>query len=135
MKIALHDSSAMHLVTLESLQALGLNEPVEVTARRFRPNLVIETGLGAFEEDGWDGKIVAIRTWTMGRWEKVKYSVRKKTGRCDVPGINPLTGERDNAPMKFLSRNRRSGKDIFFGLYLYPMLSRGELSVGSSIKI
>ena len=61
------DDGPVHLVTAASLAALGdaLGEPVEV--RRFRPNLVVDTG-GApgYEEDTWLGRRVAVGEVVLG---------------------------------------------------------------------
>ncbi len=131
MHVALHDSSAIHLVTEESLLALQVDEPVEVTARRFRPNIVVRTGKEAFWEDSWDGQIVIIE----GRHSQ-PFLVRKKTGRCQVPGINPITGERDNATKEGL-RNRifqvDGENEVLFGLYLFPLNQQGLIAVGDEV--
>lgn len=55
------DDGPVHLVTSASLEVVGrhLGEPVDV--RRFRPNLVVDTGdLAGFVEDGWIGQRVAV---------------------------------------------------------------------------
>lgn len=50
-----HDESPLHLVTSSSLAALG-STGTPVDPRRFRPNIVLDTGsLPGFPEDSWAG--------------------------------------------------------------------------------
>ena len=51
-----HDETPLHLVTTSSLAALKGMAGTAVDDRRFRANIVIDTGtLPAFAEDGWSG--------------------------------------------------------------------------------
>ena len=51
------DDGPIHLVTTASLRALGaLLAQDETDARRFRPNIVIETDGEGFQEDSWEGR-------------------------------------------------------------------------------
>jgi uncharacterized protein YcbX len=77
------DYAPMHLVTTASLAQLAeLRTDIQFDARRFRPNLVIETaaGLSGFVENDWVGKTVAIG-------DQVRLRISDPTPRCSVPTL------------------------------------------------
>lgn len=128
MKVAFQDSSAIHAVTLSSLKSLALNEPTEITARRFRPNIVIDTNLPAYAEDDWDGKTVKI--------ERREYHVQKCTVRCHVPYLNPLTGKPTSGLREELESVRKFNEEVLFGLYLFPLFDGiGTIETGDKVTV
>lgn len=80
-------AGAVSLVALATLEALAdeVGEPVD--PRRFRANLVVDTGLPARSEEDW-----------VGRELRVGGAVLRPTAlttRCAVVDHHPVTGERD----------------------------------------
>jgi uncharacterized protein YcbX len=74
------DDGPIHLVTTASLRALGellAQDEIqdEVDARRFRPNIVIETSGEGFQEDSWEGREILLG-------DVVRLRVTKQTARC-----------------------------------------------------
>ena len=71
-----------------------------VGMERFRPNLVL-SGLAAHEED----QIRTMRIDVGGR--SVTVQLVKPCSRCSIPGVNPQTGEVDDAVGQALAAYRR----------------------------
>ena len=72
------DEAPVHLLTTSTLQALQLRYPDgRFDARRFRPNVVIDTGTSnhAFLENDWKGRTVSIGT-------QVRLAVTSLCARC-----------------------------------------------------
>jgi hypothetical protein len=74
------DDGPIHLVTTASLRALGAllaQDEIqdEADARRFRPNIVVETGGESFLEDSWEGREILLG-------DHVRLRVTKQTERC-----------------------------------------------------
>eukprot|EP00794_Sanderia_malayensis_P015819 gene15819-17414_t len=90
------------IVSEASLAALNeRHSGLQFDMKRFRPNLVVE-GSGEFSED----------TWT---WVKVGTAVFRcmhRCGRCPLPNVDPVTGERHKTePLSTLKEFRLAGKD------------------------
>ena len=74
------DDGPIHLVTTASLRALGAllaqdEIQQETDARRFRPNIVVETNDAGFQEDSWEGREILLG-------DTVRLRVTKQTERC-----------------------------------------------------
>lgn len=72
------DEAPVHLLTTSTLQALQLRCPNgRFDTQRFRPNVVIDTGISApgFLENDWKGRIVTIGT-------QVRLAVTSLCARC-----------------------------------------------------
>ncbi len=77
------DYAPIHLLTTATLAQLSALCPdIRFHARRFRPNLVIETAAGrlGFVENGWVGKTVTIG-------DEVCLRISDPTPRCSVPTL------------------------------------------------
>lgn len=123
------------LVSNESLVDLNRKLDKPITMANFRPNIVVEGGR-SFEEDSW--KCIIIN--------KLKLNVVKPCSRCQIPTIDPNTGEKDpegrvsKALKEFRTgkqiglSNPKWGGDLFFGQNLDHEAYEGILlSVGDSV--
>ncbi|MFJ8692758.1 MOSC domain-containing protein [Streptomyces roseolilacinus] len=90
---------------------------------RFRPNLVVD-GTTAWEEDRWARIAVG----------EVAFRVAKPCSRCVVTTTDQRTGARGKEPLRTLTRHRRSGGKLLFGLNLVPE-STGTLRVGDPVRV
>jgi uncharacterized protein len=86
------DFAAVHVVTTATLDALGGAHPLRVVdARRLRPNVVVRMrGGGAFAENGWPGRRVAIG-------DRAALRVVVPTPRCVVPTLAQGPGAADSS--------------------------------------
>jgi len=74
------DFAPIHVMTTASLDAVRAAAPdASISAERYRPNIVIETGAGmVFPENAWVGRRIRIG-------ETVSLEVIAPTPRCAVP--------------------------------------------------
>ncbi|MEO1594352.1 MAG: MOSC N-terminal beta barrel domain-containing protein [Pseudomonadota bacterium] len=125
--VSFADGYPLLAMTTASLEELNGRLEVPVTARNFRPNLVIETQT-AFEEDDW-------HTIDVGG---VPFRVISPCSRCVFTTVDPATGAKraDREPLATLSGYRRdadTGK-ILFGVNLIP-LETGRIGVGCAVSL
>lgn len=93
------DTFPLSLVTSQTLARLGEMVGTQLSAERFRPNILVETADGApFTEDEWVGSVLSIGG--------LRMRVDKRDGRCAVITIDPETAQRDPAILRTVVRER-----------------------------
>ena len=125
--VSFADGYPLLAMTTASLAELNGRLEAPVTARNFRPNLVIETQT-PFEEDGW-------HTIEVGG---VPFRAVSPCSRCIFTTVDPATGEKreDREPLATLSGYRRDAETgkILFGVNLIP-LETGRIGVGDTVSL
>ncbi len=123
--IAFNDVSPIHLISEESLQDLNSKLIDPIIAANFRPNIVV-TGCKPYEEKSWN-------TIQIG---ECIYDVAIATERCSFSTINPITRKKDSnqEPLRTLSKNRKKGENVNFGIYLTPR-KLGIIKLDDELKI
>ncbi len=97
----------VHILSKASLDLLDMKVGKKTAVSRFRPNLIVDN-LEAHEEDVIEGFYIG----------KVEFHLERRKNRCRVIGINPLTAELTEEPMKTLSTYRKEEDgEIYFGAY------------------
>jgi uncharacterized protein len=128
------DYAPLHLVTTATLAELKrLNPLSDFDARRFRPNLVIDTGpaAGAFIEQGWIGKSLKIGG--------VEARISDPTPRCSVPTLAQAELPQDREILRTLVQHNRVPVDLLGGELLpcagvYAFVTReGRIEVGDEV--
>ena len=112
-----------HLLTTASLRAAAETHPEgEWDARRFRPNLLIDTdGLG-FVEDDWVGAQVAVG--------EAVFEIRKRCMRCTIPN-RPQPGlVGDVGIARALARNHGLDLGVYAGI-----VTPGTVRVGDQVRL
>ncbi len=122
-KTAFSDGFPFLLISQASLDDLNSRLETPVTMSRFRPNLVI-SGSKAFEEDQW--KRIRIGDMT--------FRLVKPCSRCNIPTIDPDTGEKGKEPIKTLSEYRKRDNRVYFGQNVIAD-STGELAIGMAVEV
>jgi uncharacterized protein YcbX len=122
-RTAFSDGFPLLLISQASLDDLNSRLDVPVSMARFRPNLVVR-GCAAFAEDDWQ----EIRIGDL------RFRIVKPCSRCTIPAIDPLTGERDQEPLRTLAAYRKRGAKIFFGQNVIAD-GEGELRVGMRVEV
>ena len=109
--ISFSDISPIHLMSEESLKDLNSKLESLVTIDNFRPNILI-SGSPAYEEDNWSSVKIG----------DCEFEVTLKTPRCTFTTIDPITTNVDSKqePLRTLSKYRKEGNSINFGIYLMP---------------
>ncbi|WP_109508218.1 MOSC domain-containing protein [Nocardioides speluncae] len=101
-------------------------EPVEISIRRFRPNIVID-GDEPFAEDGW----------SRVRIGEVDFRFQQICDRCVFTTIDPDTLARGPEPIRTLARHRKWDGKTWFGIRLVPLLGDGgpgTIRVGDPVR-
>ncbi|RKN83488.1 MOSC domain-containing protein [Ulvibacterium marinum] len=123
---AFADSAPIHLINLKTLNYLNSKLTSNVSARNFRPNIIVD-GHEPFEEDKWEYLEI----------DGLKFRVQERTGRCVFTTIDPETAKKDRTmqPLATLAKVRLSmGQRPTMGVGLVPLES-GEIAVGNSVVI
>jgi MOSC domain-containing protein len=117
------DDRPVTLMSDGSLAAVsGALDGVVVDPRRFRMTITIE-GAGAWEEDAWAGREVAIGTATL--------RVVVPTERCVVTMRDPDNGHGDLPILRALA-NLRGKRDVAFGVWC-DVAAPGVMRVGDEV--
>ncbi|MGW1785580.1 MOSC domain-containing protein [Streptomyces sp. NPDC002143] len=127
------DFGQVHLVTTSSLARMRTVYPAgDFDARRFRPNLVVETGGGpGFPEDAWLGSRLRVG--------EALFRVVVPTPRCVVPTLGHDELPPDPGIMRAVARDHRIpvfdlGRLSCVGVYL-DVLEPGTVRVGDPISL
>ncbi len=109
--------------TTDSLRDLNqrLEDPVPMS--RFRPNLVISGG-APYDEDSWH----------VLRIGHLRFRMTKPCSRCMVTTIEQGTGLKTEEPLRTLSRYRKQGNSVHFGINLI-LEEKGTLQVGDRVEV
>jgi uncharacterized protein YcbX len=117
------DDGPIHLVTTASLRALGaLLAQDEVDARRFRPNIVVETDGEGFEEDSWEGREILLG-------DTVLLRIAKQTERCVM--VNFAQDDLREEPRAL--RAVAQAHDACMGVYA-DVITPGVLRKGAPVR-
>lgn len=118
------DDGPVHLVTTASLAALARHHGRDVDVRRFRPNLVIDTGdVDGFVEQGWLGRRVAVG-------DDVLLAVVAPMPRC----VMVTQPQRDLPPDEGLLRRVTDVAGMDFGV-LAEVVTPGRVAVGDRVRV
>ena len=128
---AFADAYPLNILGLASVRQVSAMQPsgaAALSARRFRPNIVME-GAAPFAEDGW--KKVQI-----GAFE---YFVVCRCVRCKVPNVDLETGVRDrNEPYRTLVKEREIDRGApklgCLGMQMVPVLQEGVVCFGDEVQ-
>ena len=107
------------LVSSSSVRLLNHRIGYKVPTLSFRPNFVVSGAVSAHDEDTW--KFVQIGDVTL--------DVVGTCKRCSQINVHPFTGDYSPMPLKALSKYRRCGSKINFGILL-TLSPRKQCSIG-----
>lgn len=117
------DGNPLSLISEASLTDLNTRFETPVDLRNFRHNLIVG-GCDAYAEDTWE-------TLHIGALELERLG---PCVRCMLVNVDPDAGERRTEPLRTLSRYRRVGREVRFGM-LYRIKSKlpATLSCGDTL--
>ena len=111
------------LISQASLDFLSEKVGYELSAKRFRPNIVVK-GCEPFEED----------TWKKLRIGNIEFDVVKSCSRCVIPSINLETAEKEKSVIRAMVDFRKVVDSIYVGQNLIHNNS-GFLKVGQEVTV
>jgi uncharacterized protein YcbX len=120
------DVGIIHIVTTATLSSLSAAYPGgQFETRRFRPNLVIDTGpdVKGYPEHGWVEKILSI-----GR--EVKLKVTGDCGRCVMTTLAQADLPRDTGILKAAAKDNQARVGIYASV-----LQGGVVRMGDSVHL
>ncbi|WP_218110636.1 MOSC domain-containing protein [Ostreibacterium oceani] len=126
-QVLFQDAQPIHLVSESSLaHAQQQIAGAAIDYRRFRPNIVVSGAVDAFAEDDWQ------RITTCG----VSMHVQMPCERCNVPAINPDSGEHEEAVLDYLRRYRLpEGRRVSIFGVTTRVTKLGRLRVGDVMNV
>jgi uncharacterized protein len=116
------DSAFVHLLTTATLDRLrSLYPQGRFEARRFRPNMVIETANGetGFLENAWVGRTIAIG-------EKVRLSVTGPCGRCVMTTLAQGDLPRDAGILRSAAQHNHAHVGVYASVVQGGVVCRGD---------
>jgi uncharacterized protein YcbX len=127
LKHGIFDEASISVITLGTVHGIGCASGRELDLRRFRPNVVIETGgTEPFEEDRWVGQTLRFGDGN----DAAVVGVTMKDERCVMVNIDPDTAEQDSEVMKTVVRLNEN----YAGVY-GAVVRAGELRIGQVVTL
>jgi len=120
---SLSDGYPYLLANNASLKDLIDKSGMDLAMKRFRPNVVVDSGV-PFEED----------TWKKIKGNEVVFQPVKPCARCVITTIDPETGVAGKEPLLSLGTYRKSGNKLLFGQNMIA-LTYGWVHVGEKFEI
>src|SRR5713226_3205089 len=121
------DEACLSVISLSTVHCIERESGMGVDLRRFRPNVVIETGsAGPFEEDRWVGRTLMFGEGNSG----AALRVTMRDERCVMVNLDPDTAEKDSEVMKTVVRMNQN----YAGVY-GTVVRAGELRVGQVVTL
>lgn len=121
-KMSYADGYPFLVLSKASVQQISDEIGESIDIRQFRPNLILDDCL-PFEED-------EMKQFSIG---EVKFNMVKPCKRCKMIGINQDSGASSNQPILYLSKTRKEGNHIIFGMNA-ALRSSGTIHVGDKIS-
>ena len=127
LKHGIFDEACISVISLGTVSSVERESGRDIDLRRFRPNIVIETGSGKpFEEDSWVGRTLLFGEANIGA--AVKVTLRDE--RCVMINFDPDTAERDSNVMKTVVRMNENCAGVYG-----TVVRAGELRVGQVVTL
>ncbi len=117
----LFDAAPLSLATTQAVAQVSESVGTSLDPRRFRPNLLVDTGGEAgWPEDAWIGSVLRVGD--------LRFRVDRPDKRCVVVTVDPETTERDPRVLRAIAQ----GHDACFGVY-GTTVAPGALAVGDPV--
>jgi uncharacterized protein YcbX len=120
------DCAFVHLLTTSTLDRLRMLYPQgRFEVRRFRPNIVVETGNGDkdFAEDAWIGRMLAIG-------DAVRLSITGPCPRCVMTTLPQGDLPKDAGVLRTAAQHNRANVGVYASV-----LQGGKVRRGDSIRL
>ncbi|HUP59995.1 MAG TPA: MOSC domain-containing protein [Thermoanaerobaculia bacterium] len=121
------DEASVSVISLATIDGIGVEAGVSLDRRRFRANIVLETrDRDLFLEDGWVGGTLVFGDSEPGP----AVSVTARDLRCMMINLDPDTGARDARVMKTVVRLNEN----YAGVY-GTVVQTGTIRIGQSVSL
>ena len=117
------DTMPLSVLTTQTVAALSTLVGAGLDARRFRPNLLIDSSSAEpFREDAWVGRVLRIGA--------LRLRIDKRDKRCVMVNVDPVTARRSPKILRAIARER----DACLGVY-GSTVQPGRVAVGDAVVI
>ena len=116
------DTMPLSLLSRQTLACLGKRIGAELTALRFRPNIVVDIPGQEYPEEAWIGRVVRIGG--------LRMRVDQRDNRCVMITIDPVTLDRNPEILRVVAQER----DNQFGVY-GSVVAPGRIAVGDPVEV
>lgn len=116
------DAGVIHVLTTATLERLReLYRAGRFEVRRFRPNIVVETGSGIkdFVEDAWVGRTLAIG-------DTVRLSITRPCFRCVMTTLPQADLPRDNGILRAVAQHNEAHVGVYAAVVQGGTIRRGD---------
>jgi uncharacterized protein YcbX len=127
LKHGIFDDASISVMSRATIAAIGCEAGVELDARRFRANILLEThDREPFEEDGWVGGRLVF-----GESEpRPAVSVTARDVRCMMINVGPDTGRQDGRALKAVVRLNANNAGVYG-----TVVQTGTIRVGQTVSL
>ncbi|HUP21529.1 MAG TPA: MOSC domain-containing protein [Thermoanaerobaculia bacterium] len=127
LKHGIFDEASVSVISLATLAGIGDEAGVSLDRRRFRANVVLETGdRGPFFEDGWVGGTLVFGD----REPSPAVIVTVRDARCKMINLDPDTATQDKRVLKTVVRMNENNAGVY-GTVVRP----GTIRVGDPVRL
>jgi uncharacterized protein len=126
-KHGIFDDASISVISMATIAGIGVAAGVELDRRRFRANIVLETGdREPFLEDGWVGG-----TLLFGDTDpRPAVSVTLRDVRCVMVNLDPDTGVQDKRVMKTVVQLNKNNAGVYG-----TVVQTGTIRVGDPVRL
>lgn len=126
-KHGIFDDASISVITLATIAGIGREVGAELDRRRFRANIVLETGHAEpFHEDGWVGG-----TLVFGDSEpRPAVSVTARDVRCMMINLDPDTARQDARVLKAAVRLNENNAGVYG-----TVVQTGTIAAGQPVRL
>ena len=127
LKHGIFDDASVSVISLATIAGIGREAGVDLDRRRFRANIVLETGNPEpFLEDGWLGGTLVFGD----REPRPAVSVTVRDVRCVMINLDPDTGTQDARVLKTVVRLNENNAGVYG-----TVLQTGTIRVGDPVSL
>jgi uncharacterized protein YcbX len=127
LKNGIFDDAPVSVISLATIAGIGAEAGFELDRRRFRANIVLETGNGTpFLEDGWVGGTLIFGDSDSGP----AVTVTARDVRCTMVNLDPKTATQDPRVMKTVVRLNKNNAGVYG-----TVVQTGTIRAGDRVSI
>ena len=127
LKHGIFDDASVSVISLATIAGIGRETEVDLDRRRFRANIVLETGNPEpFLEDGWVGGRLVFGD----REPRPAVSVTVRDVRCMMINLDPDTGTQDARVLKTVVRLNKNNAGVYG-----TVVQTGTILVGQAVSL
>ncbi len=127
LKHGIFDDASLSVISLATIAGIGREAGVALDRRRFRANIVVETGNPEpFLEDGWVGGTLVFGD----REPRPAVSVTVRDVRCMMINLDPNTGKQDSRVLKTVVRLNKNNAGVYG-----TVVQTGTIVVGQAVSL